>query len=433
MHASQWTVVQKWLLVQSMPVILLCTIGSTAFVTTAYRWFLLQKQRRQNQWGIAMRHLTGINSSASLNDTLFGVFFAGLYYVYFAVLRNGMAIYNCKLGKSGKLTMASEPSVLCSVADPVYATLQPLSVLSICIYGIGIPLMFMIVLAVYRVEIRADQKLRAIGLGDVAGENLQLFVRKRYQKLYNDFQPDFYYWRLVLMARKFLLVQCSTFFSRDAMLQASISVCIMFFCYVIQAAYRPFLRRMPSSAKELEAVVGEVGTEKAKKLSYVFDYNTLENALLITSSMTLMGGMVFSSASLEVSNESPAFVALSAVIVIMLGVAIGGFVIMLGREIVRSFQFALITAAMEDRRARTIKITKNARYVGAPLTLTPSTLVPRDDVRLSEKGAVERGQRKSFAASLSFRIGRGQPPRSAVLEDAAPMSSNPLFRPRPAR
>jgi hypothetical protein len=39
---------------------------------------VLQKQRRMNQWGIAVRHLTGVNSSATLNDTLFGIFFAGL-------------------------------------------------------------------------------------------------------------------------------------------------------------------------------------------------------------------------------------------------------------------------------------------------------------------------------------------------------------------
>ena len=401
------------------------------------KWCTLQRQRRQNTYGIAVRHLTGVNSSASLNDTLFGVFFAGLYYVYFSVLRNGMSIYNCKLGKSGKLTMASEPSVACSMSDPVYAQLQPLSVLSICIYGVGIPLMFLAVLASYRREVCADQKLRAIGLGDVADENPQLFVRKRYQKLYNDFQPEFYYWRLVLISRKLLLVLCSTFFSRDPMLQASVSVCIMFFCYVIQAAYRPFLRRMPTSAAALEAVVGEVGAAKAKKLSYVFDYNTLENALLITSTMTLMGGMVFSSASLSVSSDSAGFVALSAVIVLMLGVAIGGFVVMLGREIVRSFQFALITATMEEKRSRTITITKNVRYSGTPLNFTPSTLVPRDQRTPAEKAKVMADRAKVMASSVNAAnvrksvvdlAGRlAASGRSQSRRDVTDGTGNPLF------
>ncbi len=390
------------------------------------------------------------------------MFCARRYYVYFAVLRNGMAIYNCKIGKSGRMTMATEPSVMCDMSDPVYATLQPYSVLSICIYGIGIPLMFVSVLVMYRHEIRADQKLRAMGMGDAAEENPQLFVRKRYQKLYNDFQPEFFYWRLVLIARKFLLVQCSTFLSRDAMLQASISATIMFFCYVIQAAHRPFLRRMPTSAAKLQGVIGEVGAEKAKKLSYVFDYNTLENALLITSTMTLMAGMVFSSASLDMDNNSPGFVALAAVIVIMLGIAITGFVLMLAREIFRSFQFALISAAIEDKRARTIKITVNTRYTGSALNFKPSEFVPKEQertlaaaakdagaglsrmasarVRTTAGAALERG-RKSIV-SLVGRVtthGGGEPARAPPADAApanawtggAPLTSNPIFKPRP--
>jgi hypothetical protein len=110
------------------------------------------------------------------------------YYVYFAVVRNSMAIWNCKYGASGLLTMSSEPSVACDMRDAVYAEIFPWSIASIAAYGVGIPLVFMYVLGVYKREIKADQELRMSGLGDTRAENPQLSVRKRYQKLYNDFR-----------------------------------------------------------------------------------------------------------------------------------------------------------------------------------------------------------------------------------------------------
>jgi hypothetical protein len=373
--AMQFSVIEKWLILQSMPFVLLGTTLSAAAAAATVEWVQERYKRRKNIYGVVVRRKRGVQSAATLNDTLFGVFFAGLYYVYFSCVRNSMTIFNCTL-HSGTLTVSSEPSVLCTMDDPVYAYLYPWSVACICVYGLGIPCIFVFVLRTYRNEIRADQVLRASGVGDDAGENPQLFVRKRYQKLYNDFRPEFFYWRLVMILRKFLLVMCSTFFSRDPMLQASVAVMIMFFSYVIQAATRPFLMRLPTSASSLQSVAAEIGEARAARLSYVFDYNTLENALLITSTMTLMGGMIFSSVSMDVGADSPAFLGVAAAVVIMILTAVAGFVAMLLREIYRSFQFALITAAIEDKRSRTITVVKNARYSGKALAFTPSVMVP---------------------------------------------------------
>ena len=102
-----------------------------------------------------------------------------------------MAIWNCKYGASGLLTMSSEPSVACDMRDAVYAEIFPWSIASIAAYGVGIPLVFMYVLGVYKREIKADQELRMSGLGDTPGDNPQHPVRRRYQKLYNDFRCAF--------------------------------------------------------------------------------------------------------------------------------------------------------------------------------------------------------------------------------------------------
>ena len=296
------------------------------------------------------------------------------------------------------------------------------------------------ILFAYRKEIVRDQKLRAIAAGDTKSDNPQLFVRQRFQKLYNDFRPEFFYWRLVNIARKLSLVLCSTFFSRDPMLQASVAVCIMFFCYVIQASKRPFLSRMPASTGRISEMAAEVGAARAAKLSYVFDYNTLENALLITSTMTLMGGMVFSSASLAVSdNTSFGFIAVSIAIFTMIVSAVAGFVLMLLREIYRSFQFALITSSIEDKRARTITVTQNKGYRGVRLVdFAPSTLVPAPvsarsmlSFAADPLSAITRAREASMAA-------REHPPAAGVGPIASPasvmaleasMSTTPAFNP----
>ena len=174
------------------------------------------------------------------------------------------------------------------------------------------------------------------------------------------------------------------------MLQASVSTCVMFFCYVVHAANRPFLRRAPTSAAQLAALGKELGPARTARLAYVFDYNTLESGLLITSTMTLLAGMVFSSGTLAGPFDSPGVAAVSVVLVLLLVVAIVGFALMLASEIWRSFQFSLATAAIADRESRVIKIFTNERYRGSR-NFTPSLMMTAPpSAGTSAKGAVRR-------------------------------------------
>ena len=76
--AMEWTVTEKWFLVQSLPFVVMVACGGTALVVGAVQFVVQERLRRGNRWGIAVRHLTGVQSAATLNDTLFGIFFAGL-------------------------------------------------------------------------------------------------------------------------------------------------------------------------------------------------------------------------------------------------------------------------------------------------------------------------------------------------------------------
>ena len=52
--------------------------------------------------------------------------------------------------------------------------------ISLCVYGIGTPAMFLVVLVHYRREIKVDQVLRKTGLGYTRASNPHFAMRRRY-------------------------------------------------------------------------------------------------------------------------------------------------------------------------------------------------------------------------------------------------------------
>merc|ERR1711981_643861 len=70
-----------------------------------------------------------------------------------------------------------------------------------------------------------------------------VLVRKHYGKLYEDFRPELYFWRLVLIARKLLLIM-TVFLPSDApAFQAASALLILFFFFVLHVKYQPYLKR----------------------------------------------------------------------------------------------------------------------------------------------------------------------------------------------
>jgi hypothetical protein len=58
------------------------------------------------------------------------------------------------------------------------------------------------VLFKHRAAMRADQVDEAFGTGNQSTMNPHYHVRQRYQVLYGNFTPQYWWWRLVLIARK---------------------------------------------------------------------------------------------------------------------------------------------------------------------------------------------------------------------------------------
>jgi hypothetical protein len=67
-------------------------------------------------------------------------------------------------------------------------------------------------------------QLRKQALGYSASSNPYFAMRRRFQKLYSDFKPHRYLWRLVYIARKFLLGGTTVMFNKYPLFQVCMAL-----------------------------------------------------------------------------------------------------------------------------------------------------------------------------------------------------------------
>jgi hypothetical protein len=112
----------------------------------------------------------------------------GADYLYFVVVRGGLELFNCRVDASGIAHLNTEPTITCGSGP--YTAMVPYGVLSLLFYGLGTPLMFGLVLWRHREPMRRDVAMLAAGRGDNALENPDYWVRRRYSRLYSDYEPE---------------------------------------------------------------------------------------------------------------------------------------------------------------------------------------------------------------------------------------------------
>ena len=106
----------------------------------------------------------------------------------------------------------------------MHQSLLPYAWMCFVVYCLGMPAWFGFTMYTHRKAIHIDQNLRAKGEGNNPYQNPVFRIRLRYKKLYENFRPELYFWRLTLMARKFLLAGTTLFFNNSPMFQASVAI-----------------------------------------------------------------------------------------------------------------------------------------------------------------------------------------------------------------
>ena len=242
-----------------------------------------------------------------ITDHAWGAYFLLCYYLYFPLTWKAWEPWDCTPYKVSNtttiFTMDADPTEQCygSKYGTYWNRLGPISIMFGMFYSLALPLYMVYIFVQYKNPIKKDQLKREVSgtegqswRRDLAAIRLQtqfrghvarsgygtghhysrhnvsyntVLVRKHYGKLYEDFTPNLYFWRLVIMVRKTLLVVTVFIPSTAPSFQAACALLILFFFFVLHVKYRPYLKRhsMPGQGENAGSgkIIG-VGSSHAK-------------------------------------------------------------------------------------------------------------------------------------------------------------------------
>ena len=222
-------------------------------------------------------------SSTSINPHAWGAYGILMYYVFFPLCLRSWEPFDCTgyaVGNNGTFyTMDADPTEQCYGAEDstYWVRMSPFAALLGLFYSVGVPTLLGLTFARYHDAIEKDQirqmehetegqswrrdlaakRLQSNMRGMLARRNYgthsfyarhkaihdTTLVRKHYGKLYEDFRPHLYWWRVVQMARKVLLALCIFLPGSAPVFQATVAILVLFISFVAQVKYRPYLAR----------------------------------------------------------------------------------------------------------------------------------------------------------------------------------------------
>jgi heme/copper-type cytochrome/quinol oxidase subunit 2 len=218
----------KWFAIQLLPVAI-CILLVVVFVSVfLVNWVIKGRRGRQ-----AREH--GV--------TLQAVFTLMFYYMYLLLTRTTFDVFNCQPTDPHD---GYEPGYMEAVFEPCYLdggmhmTLFYPAIVCLLFYVVGYPIFVLYSLYAHRFQIKADQILRAMDLGETP-TNPFYSMRRIYHKLYYHFVPDKWYWILMIIFRKFCIALTSLMFRRTPSFQMALCFCILFFSYAMHAQNVPYM------------------------------------------------------------------------------------------------------------------------------------------------------------------------------------------------
>jgi hypothetical protein len=326
---KDFTYTKKWFCIETLPLIFI-----TCFLIFHFAvWF-----RKRCILGRTKK----LHNHAHL---VVGMSAATFYYLYLYISKTILDVFNCAPTDppDGKqyLEVVFED---CAKPGGTHLTLLPYAIIAFCFYTLGFPLLCGAIILKNAQRIQVDQKLRA--LHHVEGTELKEMkrqlrnkhcwnFRKRFHRLYYHYKPQFYYWILVILGRKFLVATCGLIFRKSPVFLMSVLLVILFVSYALQMRNQPYMsvsemdgvadayqaelkhmqdfeeekirkdnkgRRMRmGSGNEVKQIMKTKRAEKrqASALLYFWNYNTMEATLLFSASMTVLCGLMFQSEQMK--------------------------------------------------------------------------------------------------------------------------------------
>ena len=313
-----------------------------------------------------------------------------MYIMYIYLTRNVLDVFNCSPtdpddGKTYLTAVFEE----CGVKGGVQMNLMPGAIIALLVYVLGYPTAVFVTLWRNRELIMEDQLLRAKGVGNDRLTNPRAYeMRKRYRNVYYQFRPDYIFWALVILGRKFLLAITLIMFNRNSSFQLAAALLVCFCCYAVQVRVNPYMSPgdYEASIKEheqkaaagepihvkLRTSIGKIESRGRKKVhknimtpsgrvdasavlglltSWLFNYNTTEAVLLFACVIVALMGLMFAAQDGQPQFYSESRDAITSVALAVIILSILYFFFVVFTEITILYTEEQRRVALEKRQA----------------------------------------------------------------------------------
>merc|ERR1719424_1830361 len=172
-----------------------------------------------------------------------------VYFLFVILTKTAVGVFNCESPEppTGKTYMDDLPLEECWVPNGVHSRLVAPGIILFLIYCLGFPVVVGTTLYRMRDVVKEDQLLRARKRGDSYETNPHYVFRKRFGRLYYQYRPEYYWWLLVIIFRKFAICSISIVFKDNPTFQLAAALFVMFGCFALHVRFRPFLDVLESA------------------------------------------------------------------------------------------------------------------------------------------------------------------------------------------
>jgi hypothetical protein len=239
--ASDFTYDQKWMVVEITPISLL----GVSLILYAAKYFMKRFKGRKAR----------LHSHA---PKLFGSTVTIFYYTYLYVTTKTLSVFNCQDtfpipdGNKYMVEVGTEHGI-CYKPGSMQQKLEPWAWVTFFMYTVGFPLFCGSLLYVNRMTCFLDQVLKAARKTDDELKAAGTYkFRKMWHRLYHYYKPQYFYWILLVLLRKFMIAVTALLFRNNTLFMLSMTLLVIMLSYVVQMKYSPYM-----STAEYSAVVDE--------------------------------------------------------------------------------------------------------------------------------------------------------------------------------
>lgn len=168
-------------------------------------------------------------------DGLIASFLTLFYFMYLYLSRTLLEPFNCVAapGKDDGLRYMAATGEPCG--GPMQRSLVPPAVIGLLLYTIGFPAFVAWTLHRHRFWIMEEQLLLAHSTRtDRVLNRSKLWLHRRYSRLYYAFKPDYWYWSLAIIARKFGIALVAMLFRSEPGFQLAMALLFLFIAFAAQ-------------------------------------------------------------------------------------------------------------------------------------------------------------------------------------------------------